>query len=571
MIKVINRLIDVPTTDSGDARRRKLLNILLLGVGGLDLAMVILTLVALLLGSAGQAWEGVLLLASGLIMLAGVGIIFAINHYRSGALASALFLLLLIAVSAFADQPIEIASGRSTFIFAIPIIMASVLLLPYTSFIAAALVGIVASILAVSAEIVPNVPAILGFFVIALVSWLSARSLERALVELQAINRELDQRVADRTRDLAEALLRVQAESSKNQAILESIADGVIVFDNDDKVMVANPALSQYIDMPTEQIAGKDVETLMAERVTPADRATLVTLLKDQDAPRTGTRFQLGKKTFSVSVAAVRTNEGDRMGNVMVLRDFTREAELERMKSAFVSTASHELRTPLNAILGYSDMLKEAVYGPLSQPQTSTMDRIMANTKRMLNLVNNILDQAQIEAGQLRINPYNFSVKELLNDLESMMQVLAEQKGLQFITKVDDNVPDQLRSDAQRLHQILVNLVGNAVKFTQKGSVTVHVSSPDPEHWALKVIDTGAGMPEDALTYIFEAFRQVDGTVTRRHAGTGLGLAIVRQLANLLGGDVTVASKLGEGSTFTVLLPLVKAQEEPQGEELETM
>jgi PAS domain S-box-containing protein len=567
MLTFLNRFTDVSSSDSGDARRRKLLNILLLGVTSLDLFMVILTIVALLLGSAGQQGEVIGLLSGGLVMLAGIVIIFVINHYRSGSIASGLFLLLLMGVSAFSDTPMAIASGRSTFILSLPIIMASVLLQPYASFWSAAGVTGVVSALAVSEGIVPNIPSIVGFWVIALVSWLSARSLERALVELQIINRDLDQRVEDRTRELNNALRDVQAESSKNQAILESIADGVIVFDNEGKAMVANPALSNYIETPTEEITGKDVEKLLGERVTPNERTNLVTLLKDEDAPRTGTRFQFGKKTFSVSVAAVRAGEGSRLGNVMVLRDFTREAELERMKSAFVSTASHELRTPLNAILGYSDMLKESVYGPLTQPQTTTMDRIMANTKRMLNLVNNILDQAQIEAGQLRTTPYNFSVKELLYDLESMMLVLAEQKGLVFAIQVDEDVPDQLFSDAQRLHQILVNLVGNAIKFTQKGSVTVHVSRPDVDHWALNVTDNGAGMPEEALSYIFEPFRQVDGTVTRRHAGTGLGLAIVRQLANLLGGDVSVTSKLGEGSAFTVLLPLRLAQQED--EELE--
>jgi PAS domain S-box-containing protein len=439
--------------------------------------------------------------------------------------------------------------------------MASVLLRPYASLIVAALIGVVLTILSISVHIVPDVPAIIGFFVIALVSWLSARSLERALIELQAINRELDQRVIDRTHDLAEALLRVQAESSKNQAILESIADGVIVFDNENKVMVANPALSQYVGLPADQIAGKDLPAVLGDRVSPPDREVLTQLLEGQREERSGTRFQLARRTFSVSVAAVRDAVGDTLGNVMVLRDFTREAELERMKSAFVSTASHELRTPLNAILGYSDMLKEAVYGPMSDPQVVTMNRIMANTKRMLSLVNNILDQAQIEAGQLRITPMNFSVKELLDDLQSMMSVLAEQKGLQFITGAASNLPDKLYSDSQRLHQILVNLVGNAVKFTDKGNVTVHIDWPDPNRWRIQVSDTGAGMPEEALSYIFEPFRQVDGTVTRKHSGTGLGLAIVKQLVTLLGGEITVASKLGQGSTFTVMLPLVTAQE----------
>ncbi len=561
MLTMINRMIDVSSTDSDDARRRKLLNIVLLGVTVLTVVSLLLITVAVVRGAAGEPIEILMLFGSGLTLLVGLGLIYVLNRYRSGSLASALFLCLLVGIFAFADSPDELVAGRSIFIFTIPIIMASVLLQPYASFILAGVTVVVQLGLSLTADRIPSSPVLLGFFAVALVSWLSARSLERALQELQAINRELDQRVIDRTRDLADALSRVQTESSKNQAILESIADGVIVFDTENKVMVANPALSQYVGLPAEQIAGQDLPAVLGDRVSPPDREVLTRLLTDQGEERSGTRFQLARRTFSVSVAAVRDAVGHTLGKVMVLRDFTREAELERMKSAFVSTASHELRTPLNAILGYSDMLKEAVYGPLSDPQVVTMNRIMANTKRMLSLVNNILDQAQIEAGQLRITPSTFSVKELLDDLQAMMSVLAEQKGVRFVTETASNLPDDLYSDSQRLHQILVNLVGNAIKFTEQGAVTVHVDWPDADHWSIQVIDTGVGMPEDALSYIFEPFRQVDGTVTRKHSGTGLGLAIVKQLVTLLGGTIAVTSKLGEGSTFTVMLPLVIAEE----------
>jgi signal transduction histidine kinase len=277
---------------------------------------------------------------------------------------------------------------------------------------------------------------------------------------------------------------------------------------------------------------------------------------------RTGMRVQWGKKTLSVSFAAVRDSAGAELGNVMVFRDFTREAELERMKSAFVSTASHELRTPLNAILGYSDMLKEAVYGPLAEPQVETMNRIIANTRRMLSLVNNLLDQAQIEAGQLKLTPTVFSVKDLADDLHSVMGILADQKGLQLDISSADDLPGSVLSDSQRLHQILVNLVGNAIKFTDYGKISVRFDRSDPSHWAIRVSDTGLGIPEEALAYIFEPFRQVDETVTRKHPGSGLGLAIVKQLVTLLGGEITVSSKLNQGSTFTIVLPLETAQEE---------
>jgi signal transduction histidine kinase len=231
------------------------------------------------------------------------------------------------------------------------------------------------------------------------------------------------------------------------------------------------------------------------------------------------------------------------------------------MKSAFLSMTSHELRTPLNAILGYSDMLLEEVYGPVTSEQRGTLRRITANTSRMLGMVNNLLDQAQIEAGKLALHIEPFPLENLIDDLRSVAIVLAENKGLQLTCTIEPNVPLVLTSDSQRLHQILLNLVGNAVKFTQKGSVGVRVFLPDADHWALEVSDTGAGIPTDAQSYIFEPFRQVDDPLTRKTIGSGLGLSIVKQLTHLLGGDIHLQSQVGQGSIFTVTLPLTKEVE----------
>jgi len=285
-------------------------------------------------------------------------------------------------------------------------------------------------------------------------------------------------------------------------------------------------------------------------------------LLESDEPGRSGIKFDWGRKTVSVSVAAVRDGVGETTGTVMVMRDFTREAELDRMKSAFVSTASHELRTPLNAILGYSDMLQEGVYGELSDEQDGAIVRVVANTKRMLNLVNNLLDQAQIEAGQLKLRPSPVVIHELVDELEAIMGVLAEQKRLELVCSVDESAPDIVISDPQRLQQILVNLMGNAIKFTDTGSVRLRIYRTDAAHWALDVTDTGPGIPLEAQGFIFEAFRQVDDTVTRRHAGSGLGLSIVKQLVTLLGGEVSLISAVGRGSTFRIILPLTPIEEQ---------
>lgn len=558
---VISQLLDVPSpANPEDARRRRLLNIMLLTLLAIDVLVLVVTVVVIVITDPEVELQ--LLLVGSIVLFFGFLGLFALNRRRSGPLASAMFLLLLTFVFAFSDIPKEVADGRSLFLFTVPIIMASVLMQPSMSFLIAALSSVIIAIIAmVEVKIIPNVPAITGFFAVAMVSWVSARSLERALEDLRVINRELDQRVMERTQDLANALARVQAESSKNQAILESIADGVIVFDNDGTAVVANHAITHLLNRSTSQITGKNVEALLGTEQNGSERGRVIDFVRNQAPGSSRVKFEWGNKTLSVSAAAVRDTTGNPTGTVVVFRDYTREAEVDRMKSAFVSMVSHELRTPLNAILGYGDMLKESVYGDLSDGQSVTVLRMIANGQRMLGLVNNLLDQAQIEAGKIAVNMMAFDPNDLIEDLYSGMGVLAEQKHLQFECLVDDNVPTRIISDRHRLHQILVNLVGNAIKFTEQGSISVHIFLTGDDSWTLKVSDTGPGIPKEAQSYIFEPFRQVDGSATRHHAGSGLGLSIVQQLVSLLGGKITLSSEEGQGSTFIVTLPLVLEQE----------
>ena len=551
--RVINQLLDVSSTDPDDRRRAQLLNILLLGIAVLTLLELLATSVYVM--TVGIREPGPIpLYLGGIALFVGAAIIYAINRYGVGWLASSSFLLLLTGVFAFADTPQEVANGRSLIMFAIPIVIASVLLRPYASFIAAGLSSLLVAAIALSVQVVPNAFAMLAFFTIALVSWIAARSLERALKDLRALNRELDQRVVERTREVAEAF-------SRNQAILEGIADGVIVFDHSGKATAANPAIVDLLERPLEKITGFDIETLMGQDVDGADREMVVHLLRGRGSPRPTVKFQWGDKTLSVSFAPVRDASEEVTGTVAVFRDFTREAEVDRMKSTFVSMASHELRTPLNAILGYADMLKEAIYGPLPDKQRGVVERIMANTGQMVSLVDNLLDQAQIEVGKLTLNVTSFAPADLLDGVQDVMGVLAQAKGLELTGHVADDVPTTLSGDRQRLHQILVNLVSNAIKFTEQGTVRVRVYRPDAAHWALEVSDTGCGILSEAQSHIFDPFGQVDDPLTREHTGFGLGLSIVKQLVTLMGGEVTLASEIGRGSTFTVVLPLAPTQE----------
>jgi signal transduction histidine kinase len=217
---------------------------------------------------------------------------------------------------------------------------------------------------------------------------------------------------------------------------------------------------------------------------------------------------------------------------------------------------SHELRTPLNSIMGYADMLHEGVYGKLEERQMGIVERMMANTHKLLSIVNDLLDQAQIEAGRLTFRNRHFRPSELADYVRGVMDNLLQSKGLQLSVSIAEDLPPMLYGDPQRLNQVLINLVNNAVKFTERGVIRVHFYRYGPEKWAVDVCDTGMGIPEEAQKYIFEPFRQVDRDITRRPGGVGLGLSIVKRLVNLMDGDITLKSQIGQGSTFTVVLPI---------------
>ncbi len=552
--------IDVKVSDPDDARRRRLLNILLVSIMALGLILFLFTLATDVAGLAGLPEEVTLLYIASGASFVGAIVIYSINRYGSGTLAAVLLLLMITFIVTFSDAPMEVVTGRSLFLFVLPISMASMLLRPGASFIFWALSSLLIVLVSSSINVVANVSAIVGFLMVALVSWLTTNTLEHALHDLYVINRDLDQRVAQRTEALQLSLTREQAEASKNQAILQAIADGVIVFDQQGKAMVANPSVTQLLDRPSQAILGNDIRALMVGNVEPDVQEKLISQMSTaSDTPNI--RVPWGDKTLSVSVAQVRTGADNTFGHVMVYRDVTREAELERMKGSFLSMASHELRTPLNAILGYADMLQEGVLGEVNTQQSEKVKRISVNATRMLDLVNNLLDQAQIEVGRLIIHKQPTSIRTLIDEVQAMTDVLAREKNLEFSTHVAPDVPELVVTDPQRVHQILMNLVGNALKFTSQGSVRVKVYCLDKTHWAVDVSDSGPGISKDAQGYIFDAFRQAHDPTTRSSAGSGLGLSIVKQLAQLLGGDVSVQSTLGQGSTFTVTLPITPLED----------
>jgi PAS domain S-box-containing protein len=557
-MKYLDIILTVPTTDPDDARRRRLLNILLLGT--LIAAMIALAAIVILnsINPETNQSETQVLLVGITVFTLGIFGIYQVNRRVSGRLAALLFLFLLTTIFSFTDTPEELSNGRSLFLFTIPIAMSSLILLPQASFLFAALSSGIVAGLALSIDHNVNVFGMMGFFILALVSWLSARSLEAALKDLRAINMDLDRVVAERTQALAESLDRERIEAGRNRAILNSIADGVIVFDTKWKATLANPAVRSMLDFPLELIIDKNFSELIEHpKVATKSRALLYAMMEHDTQP-IGFRVEWGGKTLSVSAAQVYSRH-ENIGTVTVFRDFTREAEVEKLKSTFVAIVSHELRTPLNAILGYAEMFKESVYGPMNEKQVNMAERIIKNTQRLLGLINDLLDQAQMEAGKLTIQMAPVKPADLLENLHSLMDKTASDKGIRLTSEIDDQLPEAFNGDAARLQQVLVNLVNNAVKFTDQGSIHVKLFYPSQYKWGIEVSDTGRGIPESEIPYIFDTFRQVEGTATRIHGGFGLGLSIVRQLVNLMGGEIKVQSKLEEGTTFIITLPLVSA------------
>jgi len=230
--------------------------------------------------------------------------------------------------------------------------------------------------------------------------------------------------------------------------------------------------------------------------------------------------------------------------------------ETSLFKGQLLINVNHDLRTPLSAILGYTVMLKDGVMGSVNDEQRAILERIIASVTRLMSLVNSLLDEAQIEARTLTLNHEAFSVRELVADIHSNMMILAEFKPVAVKSDVAPDVPEKIVGDNQRIHQILMNLMGNAVKFTQKGEARLRVFLPNKTHWAIEVSDTGPGIPAEEQESIFEPFRRRKAVSAKKETGTGLGLSIVRQLTELMGGAIYLQSKEGKGSTFTIILPL---------------
>ena len=225
---------------------------------------------------------------------------------------------------------------------------------------------------------------------------------------------------------------------------------------------------------------------------------------------------------------------------------------------------SHELRTPLNSILGFADVMIEELDGPLTENMTNDLKLIQKNGQHLLHLINDVLDMAKIEAGRMNLNPERFHMYDLLEEVTSITSPLASEKDLALFIEPDSDRAVEIYADRTRLRQVMINLVNNAMKFTEKGKISLRVTRQENQ-LTVTVHDTGVGIPPDKLEDVFQEFTQVDTSTTRKVGGTGLGLPISRRLIEMHGGRLWAESTgvNGEGSTFIVVLPLEAEISEP--------
>jgi len=356
---------------------------------------------------------------------------------------------------------------------------------------------------------------------------------------------------------------------------VEASPTSIVVTDTQGNITYVNPKFTQVTGYTFDEAIGKNPRILKTEQTAPAvHRQMWDTILAGKEwRGEFCNRQKNGDYYWELaSISPITDAQGKITHFIAVKEDITdrKRAEKElsiahqqaleasRMKSQLLAKVNHELRTPLGGILGYAELLYNGTFGPLSESQSQAAGQIIESSRYLEIMVNELLDQAQIEAKTLILHPRQFSPATILRQVETSMGVLCRNKGIAFETSIDPGLPEKLTGDDHRLKEILINLAGNAVKFTQSGSVRVRLFIPGEGHWGIQVSDTGAGIPLEAQSTVFEPFRQVDNAITRENRGTGLGLSITKQLVELMGGYITLKSKVGEGSTFTVVLPIIK-------------
>lgn len=350
------------------------------------------------------------------------------------------------------------------------------------------------------------------------------------------------------------------------ETVIESMSDPVFILDMRNCIVNANPAAQQMLGLPASDIIDHHTREVFASQTDILDVYEHAVNIREEITIGTDSRM----RHYELAISPLTDRLDKILGRAVILHDISDRKKVEqamatardqalessRVKSEFLARVSHELRTPLGVIRGYADLLSEPEYGTLSELQTKAVSEIIDSTERISDMVGELLDEARLAAGAVKLEIEPFNPAEILEDVQEKMSVLADQKKLELTAELDSKLPEQIVGDPTRIHQMVTNLTSNSIKFTKTGKVGIRFYLHNPDQWAMEVSDTGPGIPEDAHESIFEPFRQADSSIPRIFGGTGLGLSIVKHLTLLMDGQITVESEVGSGSTFTVFLPL---------------
>ncbi|WP_100637922.1 MHYT domain-containing protein [Marinobacter salexigens] len=363
---------------------------------------------------------------------------------------------------------------------------------------------------------------------------------------------------------------RSQEAKSEIQAILNAAVDGIVKISDRGIVMSFSESAERILGYRADEVIGKNVNMLMPNPHRDAHDSYL------KNYRRTGVRKIIGsnREVWALhkdghQVPVLLAIGESRLGGISTFVGFLTdiserhkmETELRQAKeqaeqaaaakSAFLANMSHEIRTPMNAIIGFTDQVLDT---PLEETQARHLGVVKTSARSLLSLLNDILDSAKLDGGHIDVESRDFNFRHLCEQVIATQSLIANRKGLYL--NLDFQAGDYFKGDPLRVQQVILNLLSNAVKFTQTGGVTLRVQHPEPQQAVILVEDTGIGISADRLDKIFEPFTQADSSMTRRFGGTGLGTTIARQLAELMGGEITVTSTPGEGSTFKVTLAI---------------
>lgn len=365
--------------------------------------------------------------------------------------------------------------------------------------------------------------------------------------------------------------------------VINSMSDAMLVVDEQNRIVDLNPTAAYLIQRPTHAAIG-----MLAQEAIPAlaEHPHLLNKTGGKHFIEDELKLFIDNQTqyFDIRISALYDLRQQLTGYVILMRDITDRKNVEekisaqnnalihanqelqaareladtatQLKSQFLANMSHELRTPLNAIIGYTEIQLAGMTGTLNKEQERYQARILINSEQLLGLINDILDISKIEAGRMTLFPKPFVVRDWLTETISGIQSLAEAKNLTVQVRIEEDFPEILIEDPHRLQQIMLNLMSNAIKFTEKGGATITIQLHEQHQWQIDVRDTGIGIPAQAFETIFEEFRQIDGSSRRQYGGTGLGLSIVKRLVAIMDGSIAVSSEVGLGSSFVITLPI---------------